>query len=193
MRNDTVNHFVGLGMGTTSCNNGDQPLDWFALPQHRSPRYSAKSLSDERRANNNDRFEQIGQSWLKHAFTALEGNDCSFGCTPAGCDGHPPMPRLLRSLLAQFKCGSNRAGFARLGEPIYGRLPIDRKQSYRARHTGTSHRVTVARQRPEPIAKSRSRPISPKRNMSLRTNIHGASRILANATCITTPLTVSSA
>src|SRR5882724_7941107 len=26
-------NFVGLGIGTTSCNNGDQPLHWFALPQ----------------------------------------------------------------------------------------------------------------------------------------------------------------
>src|SRR4051794_40712233 len=23
---------VGLGMATTSCNNGDQPINWFALP-----------------------------------------------------------------------------------------------------------------------------------------------------------------
>ena len=49
--NDTVNHLVGLGVGTTSCNNGDQPFDWFALPQYRSSRYPAKSLSDERWRN----------------------------------------------------------------------------------------------------------------------------------------------
>src|SRR5262249_31000515 len=35
--NDTVNHFVGLGVGTTSCNNGDQPFHWFALPQTDHP------------------------------------------------------------------------------------------------------------------------------------------------------------
>ena len=29
---------------------------------------------------NDDRFEQIGQSWLKHAFTALNNNICGFGC-----------------------------------------------------------------------------------------------------------------
>ena len=28
-----MEHFVGLGIATTSCNNGDQALDWFALPQ----------------------------------------------------------------------------------------------------------------------------------------------------------------
>jgi hypothetical protein len=37
--NDTVNHFVGLGIGTTSCNNGDQPLHWFALPQTDTPSF----------------------------------------------------------------------------------------------------------------------------------------------------------
>ena len=29
--------FVGLGIGTTSCNNGDQPLHWFALPNTDHP------------------------------------------------------------------------------------------------------------------------------------------------------------
>ena len=46
--NDTVNHLVGLGVGTTSCNNGDQPFNWFAVAEYRPPGYPAKSLSDER-------------------------------------------------------------------------------------------------------------------------------------------------
>ena len=40
---------VGLAIGTDSCNNGDQPIDWFALPQHRSSGRSAEPLSHERR------------------------------------------------------------------------------------------------------------------------------------------------
>jgi hypothetical protein len=35
-------------------------------------------------ANNNDRFEQIGQSWGKHAFTAASSNTCGFGCNGVG-------------------------------------------------------------------------------------------------------------
>ena len=35
-------------------------------------------------AGNNERFEQIGQSWLKHAFTALTQNICGFGCNGVG-------------------------------------------------------------------------------------------------------------
>src|SRR5215475_15770713 len=31
-------------------------------------------------ATNNDRFEQLGQSWGKHAFTAASSNTCGFGC-----------------------------------------------------------------------------------------------------------------
>src|SRR6266568_3823566 len=30
-------NFVGLAIGTTSCNNGDQPLDWYALPNTDHP------------------------------------------------------------------------------------------------------------------------------------------------------------
>ena len=40
---------VGLAIGTDSCNNGDQPVNWLALPQYRSSCRSAEPLSHERR------------------------------------------------------------------------------------------------------------------------------------------------
>src|SRR6516164_2004796 len=33
----TNGNFVGLGVGTTSCNNGTQPVDWFQLPSNDHP------------------------------------------------------------------------------------------------------------------------------------------------------------
>src|SRR5450755_734218 len=76
---------VGLGVGTTSCNNGDQPLDWFALPNTDHPVIPQNLYRMSGGASNNDRFEQIGQSWLKHAFFALEDDACNFGCNTSGC------------------------------------------------------------------------------------------------------------
>ena len=35
---------------------------------------------------NTDRFEQVGQSWLKHAFTAV-GTLCGLGCNTSGVNG----------------------------------------------------------------------------------------------------------
>ena len=39
--------------------------------------------------SNNDRFEQIGQSWLKHAFAGIGKRRCGFGCNTVG------VPRAL--------------------------------------------------------------------------------------------------
>ena len=33
---------------------------------------------------NDERFEQVGQSNVKHAFTALQNNICGFGCQSSG-------------------------------------------------------------------------------------------------------------
>src|SRR5881398_2197023 len=83
--NDTINHFVGLGVATTSCNNGDQPVDWFQLSNTDHPFIPQNLYRMSGGANNNERFEQIGQSWGKHAFLALENDACSFGCNTSGC------------------------------------------------------------------------------------------------------------
>jgi len=79
---------VGLGVGTTSCNNGNVELDWFALSNTDHPVIPQNLYRMSGGATNDDRFEQIGQSWLKHAFTALQDNACGFGCTPAANGTH---------------------------------------------------------------------------------------------------------
>ena len=77
-------NYVGLGVGTTSCNAGTVDLDWFQLPNNDHPVIPQNLYRMSGGANNNDKFEQIGQSWLKHAFTALTNNDCSYGCNGVG-------------------------------------------------------------------------------------------------------------
>jgi hypothetical protein len=37
-------------------------------------------------ADNTERFEQLGQSWGKHAFAAASSNTCNFGCNGVGGD-----------------------------------------------------------------------------------------------------------
>src|SRR5207249_3856456 len=77
--------FVGLGVGTTSCNNGKEPLHWFSLPNSDHPVIPQNLYRMSGGTDNIERFEQVGQSLLKHAFFALECNDCGFGCSTSGC------------------------------------------------------------------------------------------------------------
>ena len=75
---------VGLAIGTDSCNNGDQPVDWFALPSNDHPVVPQNLYRMSGGANNDERFEQIGQSWMKHTFLALEDFVCGT-CNTSGC------------------------------------------------------------------------------------------------------------
>jgi hypothetical protein len=70
---------VGVAVGTISCNIGTIDLNWFPLPQTDHPVIPQNLYRMSGGANNDERFEQIGQSWLKHAFTALTNDDCNFG------------------------------------------------------------------------------------------------------------------
>src|SRR5919108_1145088 len=77
---------VGLSMAVTLCNNGDTALNFFHLPNADHPVIAQNLYRMSGGAANDERFEQIGQSWLAHLFFALEQNGCSFGCAP-GSDG----------------------------------------------------------------------------------------------------------
>src|ERR1700674_4439459 len=75
---------VGLGVSTTSCNAGDVVVNFFALPSTNHPIIMHNLYRMSGGSGNTDRFEQIGQSWLKHAFAAASSNSCGFGCNGVG-------------------------------------------------------------------------------------------------------------
>ncbi|HUF03874.1 MAG TPA: hypothetical protein VMM38_06830 [Aridibacter sp.] len=75
---------VGLALGTTSCNYGEEDLNWFALPDNDHPVIPQNLYRMSGGPDNDERFEQIGQSSVKHAFTALTQNICGLGCNGVG-------------------------------------------------------------------------------------------------------------
>src|SRR6476659_1449122 len=79
-----VNGRVGLSLGTDACNKGTIDVDWFALPNSDHPFIPQNLYRMSSVANNNDRIEQIGQSWGKHAFAAASADACGFGCNGIG-------------------------------------------------------------------------------------------------------------
>ncbi|MEP7212662.1 MAG: carboxypeptidase regulatory-like domain-containing protein [Acidobacteriota bacterium] len=75
---------VGLAVGTDSCNFGTVDLNWFALPSNDHPVIPQNLYRMSGGTSNDERFEQIGQSSVKHAFTALTNNICGLGCNGVG-------------------------------------------------------------------------------------------------------------
>jgi hypothetical protein len=75
---------AAYSFGSTSCNIGTVQLEWIQnTNQHPVIPQNMYRLKD-------GRFEQIGMSWVKHGFCALQQNLCGT-CTPAG----PGCPNML--------------------------------------------------------------------------------------------------
>ena len=81
-----VNGFVGLALGTDACNKGTENVAWIALPSNNHPFIPQNLYRMSGGADNTERFEQVGQSWGKHAFAAASSNTCGFGCNGVGGD-----------------------------------------------------------------------------------------------------------
>jgi Tol biopolymer transport system component len=133
---------VGLGVGTTACNPGNVTVNFVALPQTSHPIVPHNLYRMSGGSGNNDRFEQIGQSWVKHTYGAKAGNDCGFGCTDPG----------TQTLLG-VGCSDTYAGFQNatqtdlgsraLVNPFTGVFQSNANDHTGHTHTGTSHRILV--------------------------------------------------
>jgi hypothetical protein len=84
--NGSVGNRVGISLGTDACNKGTENVEWLALPDNRHPFIPQNLYRMSSGADNTERFEQIGQSWGKHAFAAASSDTCGFGCNGVGGD-----------------------------------------------------------------------------------------------------------
>lgn len=138
---------VGLAVGTDSCNAGVVPLNWFALPNNDHPVIPQNLYRMSGGASNSDRFEQVGQSNVKHAFTALQQNICGFGCsstasTTLGSGCSDPYSASLNA------GSSNALGSRAWINPFTGSYPRGDSATppnthTGHTHTGPSHRILV--------------------------------------------------
>ena len=134
---------VGLAVGTDSCNRGTENVDWFALPNNDHPVVPQNLYRMSSAANNNDRFEQVGQSWMKHTFAAASSNTCGFGCNGVGGD------HLGSGCSDLYSSGLNASqdglGSRAWVNPFSGSFPsgnvVDNHTGHN--HDGVSHRIRV--------------------------------------------------
>ncbi len=132
---------VGLAPSTTSCNAGDQVVNFFALPATNHPIIPHNLYRMSGGPGNDERFEQIGQGWPKHAFGADQASDC-FTCQPGGNFSHLGVG--CSDTYANFQnAEQGDLGSRALINPFTGEFQATANNHNGHAHTGTSHRILV--------------------------------------------------
>ena len=134
---------VGLAIGTDSCNNGDQPVDWFALPNTDHPVVPQNLYRMSGGTDNTERFEQVGHSWMKHTFEALEDTVCGT-CNTSGCQtGTHLCPGCSDPYVSSLNGDQNSIGSRAWINPFTGSFPSTANNHSGHHHDGVSHRIRV--------------------------------------------------
>jgi hypothetical protein len=134
---------IGLAIGTDSCNNGTEPVDWFALPQTDHPVVPQNLYRMSGGASNDERFEQIGQSWMKHTFLALEQSVCDT-CNTSGCQtGTHLCPGCSDPYVSSLNGDQGSIGSRAWINPFTGSFPSNANNHSGHIHNGVSHRILV--------------------------------------------------
>ncbi len=138
---------VGLAVGTDSCNLGSEPLNWFASPNNDHPVIPQNLYRMSGGAANDERFEQVGQSNVKHAVFALQDNICGLGCSPTASN------RLGAGCSDPYSAGLNAGTNNGLGSRAWinpftgafprGDSPTPPNSHGGHTHSGPSHRILV--------------------------------------------------
>jgi hypothetical protein len=140
-----INGQVGLSIGTDSCNNGDQPIDWFALPSTDHPVVPQNLYRMSGGTDNHQQFEQIGQSWMKHTFEALEDTVCGTCNTNNCAQGTHLCPGCSDPYVSDLNGDQNQIGSRAWINPFTGNYPQnpDPDDHNGHNHDAVSHRILV--------------------------------------------------
>ena len=134
---------VGLAIGTDSCNNGDEPVDWFALPDTDHPVVPQNLYRMSGGGDNTEHFEQIGQSWMKHTFEALEETVCGT-CDQSNCQDFTHLcPGCSDPYVSGLNGDQNSIGSRAWVNPFTGVFPSTANDHSGHNHDGVSHRILV--------------------------------------------------
>ncbi|MGD8441106.1 MAG: hypothetical protein PVG53_11250 [Holophagae bacterium] len=91
-------------VGTTSCNRGDEPLDWISSSnQHPVIAQNLYRVTVPDPPAEHGRIEMLGASWLKHGFVSI--NSATTGC--GDCPGSPPGSQLGVGCTDPYSSGLN--------------------------------------------------------------------------------------
>jgi hypothetical protein len=139
---------VGLAVQTVSCNHGQVDLDWFKLPDNDHPVIPQNLYRMSGGTDNTERFEQIGQSSVKHAFFANSQDFCGFGCngvngTHLGSGCSDPYSASLNSGGTSHNLGSRAWMNPFTGSFPRGDSPTPPNDHTGHVHTDVSHRLLV--------------------------------------------------
>ena len=134
---------VGLAVGTDSCNFGTIDLNWNAMPANDHPVIPQNLYRMSGGTANDERFEQIGQSSVKHAFEALALNLCSLGCRNSGT-GSRLGSGCSDPYTASLNAGPNLGSRAWIN-PFTGAYPRGDSATNPNSHSGHSHNGTSHR------------------------------------------------
>ena len=140
--NGAVGGRVGVSLGTDACNKGTVDVNWFALPSNDHPFIPQNVYRMSGGTDSTERFEQIGQSWGKHAFTAASSNTCGFGCNGVGGN------RLGSGCSDAYGPGLNGSqtgiGSRAWVNPFTGSFPGSTANNHSGHaHDVTSHRILI--------------------------------------------------
>jgi Tol biopolymer transport system component len=116
-------------------------VDFFVMPQTNHPVIPHNLYRMSGGSGNSERFEQVGQSWVKHAFGTEQADGC-FVCQAGGDFTH-----LGVGCSDTYEAGQNATQFD-LGSrawinPFTGVFSSDARGHTGHTHTGTSHRILV--------------------------------------------------
>ena len=135
---------VGLGVATTSCNNGDQPVNFHAFPETAHPFFPQNLYRMSGGADNLERFEQIGQAWIKHTFGASEDDLCDLDCSTNNCTPFSQLcPGCADPYLADENGWYDLLGSRAWVNPFTGAFPNTAADHTGHAHDGASHRIRV--------------------------------------------------